>query len=230
MSAPRRARAVVGVMARYPEPGRVKTRLARSLGDAAACDLYRAFLLDLAARLRTSRRQVIWLVHPPDRDLREVLGPEASCRPQRGNDLGARMHQAFVELTAAGYERVIIIGADMPHLRDEWLDEADAALDVADAALGPVRDGGYYLIAMRAPHDLFTGVPMGTPTVLATTLARAETAALRMHLLPQSFDVDEVADLRRLREEMTRPGVPPMPHTRAVLSRFSLISSRQGRS
>ncbi len=228
MTRPSCAGTVVGVMARYPEPGRVKTRLARSLGEAVACDLYCAFLLDLHARFHAGRQPVIWLVHPPDRDWCGLLGPDARCRAQRGDDLGARMRHAFVELTAAGHARVIIVGGDVPHLREEWLNEAEAALAAADVALGPTIDGGYYLIAMRAPHDLFTGVPMGTRSVLTATLARARAAGLRVHLLPRTFDVDEVADLDRLRRELLQPGVPSMPHTRAVVSRLSLISGPQG--
>jgi rSAM/selenodomain-associated transferase 1 len=221
---------VVGVMARFPEPGRVKTRLARSLGNTAACELYCAFLRDLQARLRDTRQPVIWLVDPPDRDLRVVLGPEAVCRAQWGRDLGERMRRAFEELLAAGYTRIVIIGGDVPHLRVEWLDEAAAALDFADVVLGPAVDGGYYLIAMGTPHDLFSGVPMSTRGALKATLARARAAGLRVHLVPRTFDVDEIADLDRLREELMRPGAPPMPHTRAVVNRLSLIFDSQERS
>jgi len=112
-----------------------------------------------------------------------------------------------------------MIGADVPHVRDEWLDEAETALGEVDLVLGPTEDGGYYLVGMRAPHDVFSGIPMSTHRVLAETLGKAAAASLRVHLLPHCFDVDEESNLRQLWALVGRGGCGvQLPHTEAVLA------------
>jgi uncharacterized protein len=206
------------VMARYPTVGAVKTRLARTIGAAAACALYRAFLADLDARFGRGRRPLVWAYDPPDADFAPLVRPGAVCVPQEGPDLGARMHNVVRRFCADGTRRVLIIGADAPHLRDAWVDEADEALGDADLVLGPSTDGGYYLIGMRQPHDVFTGVAMGTSGVLAATLVRAAALGLRVHRLPETFDVDEAADLDRLRRAVADSPDLALPTTLAVLA------------
>ena len=142
--------------------------------------------------------------------------------PQTGDGLGERMHNCFRRLCADGFDKVILIGTDVPHLRDQWLDEAEAALDSADVVLGPTDDGGYYLIAMRQPHDLFSGIEMSTARVLADTLTKAHAAGLTVHLLARTFDIDEADDLSRLRALLEHDRVqPPLPHTAALLKEWS---------
>ncbi len=213
------ARVALVIMARYPAVGKVKTRLARTIGAQRACDLYQAFLRDLGHRFSGGRRELIWAFHPPESDFAARIGATARCLPQAGNGLAQRMHNCFRRLCAEGYEKVILIGADAPHVHDEWLDQAERALDSADVVLGPSDDGGYYLIAMRQPHDVFTGIAMSTARVLAETVAKAEAAALKIALLTQTFDVDEAEDLARLRRLLadgSRPH-PRLPHTAALL-------------
>ncbi len=190
----------LAIMARYPAVGEVKSRLAKVIGSARACELYRAFLRDLDARFASGRRTVVWVFHPPECDFASLVTPGARCIPQQGTDLGARMLACLRQLSSEGFDRVIMIGADVPHVRDEWLDEAELALDDADVVLGPSADGGYYLIAMREAHDVFTGIEMSTGTVFDETIAKAAAAKLRVHRLPPTFDVDEIADLTRLQD------------------------------
>jgi rSAM/selenodomain-associated transferase 1 len=193
-------RSALVVMARSPQSGEVKTRLARDLGAECALRLYRAFLHDIDARFAAGRRTLVWAFDPPDADFAVQAGTAARCMPQRGEHLGERMWNVFQALCDEGFDRVIIIGADVPHVRDEWLDEAEMRLGVADVVLGPSDDGGYYLVAMRAPHDIFAGIAMSTQRVLAETLRKATAGGLRVHLLPRSFDVDQGCDLVQLRE------------------------------
>jgi rSAM/selenodomain-associated transferase 1 len=207
------------VMARYPQIGEGKTRLARDIGAARACRLYRAFLQDIEARFAGGPRTFIWAFHPPDADFAALTTRASRCMPQRGQDLGERMWQCFQTLSHEGFERVIMIGADVPHVRDDWLDEAETELGGTDVVLGPTDDGGYYLIAMRAPHDLFTGVAMSTDRVLAETLRKAAARGLRVHLLPRSFDIDGGNDLVQLRALLADDdGGVRLPHTAAVLA------------
>ncbi len=206
-------------MARYPTVGAVKTRLGRVIGGERACALYRAFLQDIEARFAAGRRTLVWVFYPPEADFAAVTSSAARRLPQAGHALGERMWNCFRTLCGEGFEQVIMIGADVPHVRAEWLDEAEARLAVADVILGPSDDGGYYLVAMRQPHDIFTGIEMSTDSVLTETLHRAQAAGLCVHLLPRSFDIDEVPDLRRLHSLLAdnSQGVE-LPRTAAVLA------------
>jgi rSAM/selenodomain-associated transferase 1 len=211
----------LAIMARYPTPGAVKTRLARAIGTERACRLYRAFLHDLEARFTGGRRVVVWVFHPPDSDFAACLEAGARCVPQTGDGLGERMYNCLHRLCADGFDKVILIGADTPHLRDQWLDEAEAALDTGDVVLGPTDDGGYYLVAMRQPHDIFSGIAMGTAHVLADTLAKARAAGLAVRLLARTFDIDEAEDLSRLRASIEADRLQPrLPHTAALLKEW----------
>ena len=95
-------------------------------------------------------------------------------------------------------QRTVLIGSDSPQVSRAIIDQARAALDAADVVLGPAEDGGYYLIAMRSPHDVFSGIPMSTPEVREMTVMSAERQGLRVHLLEPLLDVDELPDLQRL--------------------------------
>jgi rSAM/selenodomain-associated transferase 1 len=200
------------VMARHPAPGRVKTRLAATLGAERTCALYRAFVLDLAGRLDALPYDVTWAYWPSTAPFATLL-PGAHCRPQRGGDLGERMANAVAECGGPA----VVIGADAPHVPAARLEEAVEALaGAADLVLGPADDGGYYLIGLRAPTPaLFAGVAWGTPRVLAETLARA--GGLRTRLLEPCFDVDTPADLARLSGLLARGDVA-LPRTAALLA------------
>lgn len=204
-------------MARYPVAGAVKTRLAEAIGAGRAAALYHAFIRDIDARFQAERRTLVWAFTPPQADFAGLVSPGTRCLPQRGAHLGERMRQCFLTLFASGFERVLMIGADVPHISDQQLDEAEQQLDSADVVLGPTQDGGYYLIAMRHPHDLFSGVHMGTATVLSETLAKLKATGLRAHLLPASFDIDTAGDLAHLRDLLRRDEVR-LPHTAALLA------------
>lgn len=199
-----RDRAALAVMARYPQAGTVKTRLARVIGAEPACRLYSAFLRDIEARFSGKDRALVWVYEPPDAAFSQVVTPGARCIPQKGNGLGERMHNCFRHLCNAGFAPVVMIGADVPHVRAEWLDEAEESLARADVVVGPSDDGGYYLVAMRTPHDVFSGIEMSTNRVLAQTLRRVAALGLEVHLLPQTFDIDEAHHLVQLRRLLDR--------------------------
>jgi len=209
-------------MAKHPVPGRVKTRLAAVLGADAACALYVAFVLDLAERLGALPYAVTWAYTPADAPFAALL-PGARCRPQRGRDLGERLAAAIADELAAGPGPVLAIGADAPHVPEAALAEAASALGRgADVVLGPAADGGYYLIGLRAPAPgLFAGIDWSTGEVLEATLARAQAAALAVHFLPPSFDVDRPADLVLLRTLVER-GEVHLPRTSDLLAGLDL--------
>ena len=130
------------VMAKHPTVGAVKTRLAGAIGAAAACTLYRAFVMDLAGRLTDVGLPVTWAFWPPDAPFPPLVAP-AACIPQVAGDLGMRMDAAVRACFAARPHPVIVIGVDAPHLDLQRVDEAATELrEGCDSVLGPARDGG----------------------------------------------------------------------------------------
>ncbi|MBV8821224.1 MAG: glycosyltransferase, partial [Ktedonobacteraceae bacterium] len=123
---------------------------------------------------------------------------QMACFPQQGRDLGARLHDVFRWTKQHGFAYTIVIGSDSPHIGHKLVSEARVALDEADVVLGPAEDGGYYLIAMREPYDVFSGIPMSTSVVAQMTFALAQQQGLKVSLLETLLDVDEFADLQRL--------------------------------
>ncbi len=193
------------IIARYPEAGKTKTRLARSIGDEPTAQLYLAFLTDLARRFMCQPYDVYWTYTPAHVDYAAFIAtlvPEYAssihCFPQQGTDLGERLLYAFQYLHARGYHNIILIGSDSPHISWHIIESARAALDEADVVLGPSADGGYYLIAMHQPHDVFTGIPMSTSVVIQRTVALAECQSLTVRCIDELFDIDELPDLLRL--------------------------------
>ena len=118
--------------------------------------------------------------------------------PQEGPERGARLHHAFRWTYERGYQRTIVIGSDSPHIGRDIVARAREALDEADVVLGPADDGGYYLIAMRRPHDVFHGIPMSTSQVMQMTVELAQPQGVRVCTLETLFDIDEWPDLVRL--------------------------------
>ena len=189
------------VFAKAPREGTVKTRLARDVGHERATRIYRRLGRRVVDQVRDGPyRTVVWY-DPPDAEdeVRSWLGPEGlAFRAQEGDDLGARMAAAFRDgfRTAS---RVCIIGTDTPSVDRSTVSRALAALDGADAVLGPSSDGGYYLLALdRHRPELFHSVAWSTPQVLSTTLQRAEESGLRVRLLDERTDLDTAEDLEAL--------------------------------
>lgn len=182
------------VFAREPRPGRVKTRLARHLGEERACRVYEQLLrrtLEAAAAVKAHR----YLYLPPgDRYPQEGF----TAARQAGGDLGARMAAAFAECFARGHRRVVLIGSDCPYLTVNILRRAFDLLADHQVVLGPARDGGYYLVGQRAPGgDLFSGIPWSTGRVFALTRERLEERGWSFALLERLEDIDELEAYRR---------------------------------
>jgi rSAM/selenodomain-associated transferase 1 len=216
------------VMARYPEAGKTKTRLARSLGTEQTARLYRAFLCDLANRFAVQELDLIWTYTPPDIDYARFLRELAPAHsehmqyfPQSGEDFAARLLHAFQWPFEHGYRNMVIIGSDSPHISATIIEKALDALEEADVALGPAEDGGYYLIAMRKPYDVFSGIPMSTSEVLEMTIALAQHQGLTVKLLDTLFDVDEMPDLVRLARVLQHDS-SLAPTTAAMLATMKL--------
>jgi rSAM/selenodomain-associated transferase 1 len=201
----------VAIMAKAPRPGAVKTRLVPPLTPTQAARLYRCFLLDKIAQVRTlaDMHPVVAYTPRAARAEFETLAPRLTLVPQRGTDLGARLTNGLSELLARGHAGAMAIDSDTPTLPREFLQRGVDALSrgEADVVVGPTEDGGYYLIGVRRERpELFTDMPWSTPAVLSETLRRARAAGLTTMCLPEWFDVDTGPDLARLQASLVDLG------------------------
>ncbi len=182
------------IFTRNPELGKCKTRLAATIGDENALDIYK-FLLnhtvsitkDVNAAKQVWYSEEIWqddIWHSSYYDK----------RLQQGSDLGIRMANAFQEGFASNYERIIIIGSDMYDLSKEDIDNAFKILKTKNFVIGPAEDGGYYLLGMKIfKAGIFQNKSWGTNTVLRDTLSDLKEEDV--HLLEERNDVDLYDDI-----------------------------------
>jgi len=197
------SQSVVIVFARWPELGRVKTRLAAHFTAEQTLALYTAMLGDTLDTVRSlpgdSLDRAIYWADAALPAVPEDLAGGFRCALQEGRDLGERMYRALEAELRDGARKVLLVGCDSPNLPRAYLVEALDALDAVDLVLGPSADGGYYALgARRAAPEIFEGIEWGTSTVLTVTLGRTRLCGLSWKLLPSWYDVDRAEDLGRL--------------------------------
>ena len=191
---------LLGVFAKYWEPGAVKTRLAATIGQAVAAEICRAFTTTVLVRLREAANAHVIGFDPPQQRaaFTKLGGRHWGLWPQPAGDLGFRM-RTFFELALGSVQPVVLVGSDSPDLPVAFLERAFAALQSHDVVLGPTRDGGYYLIgaAGKVP-PVFEGISWSNDQVWQQTLRRLDEAHLSWHQLPEWYDVDDEQDLNDL--------------------------------
>lgn len=185
------------------ERGMGKSRLAASVGEDIALDLYKCFVSDLMEMLIQGGYPLEIFFYPPDsrKEVAQWLGDKHTLIPQKGNDLGDRMKNAFELVFSQGIHHALLIGSDIPDLPNLFIDEALGALKDCDAVVGPSHDGGYYLIAFRQDTFLaqvFSGITWGTSEVFEQTMEILRKANLTVYTLPIWRDIDTVDDLKVL--------------------------------
>ncbi|KMM17233.1 hypothetical protein SYNGFB01_05475 [Synechococcus sp. GFB01] len=194
-------------MARWPARGRCKRRLAVGTGLDGAARVQAALTRHAVAVARQVARHLeLELVlassgigaRASDRWAHQ-LGCDGALTQGRGG-LGLRLQRQVQRAFAAGVQRLVLIGSDLPDLHCRDLEEAFAALEEVPVVLGPAHDGGYWLIGLNHPcPGLFCGVPWGGSTVLASTEALATARNLTWKRLRRQGDLDRPADLERWR-------------------------------
>jgi rSAM/selenodomain-associated transferase 2/rSAM/selenodomain-associated transferase 1 len=183
------------IFGRYPEPGRTKTRLIPLLGAARAADFQRELTERTLSKDRlAARRRPVDLEGCFDggsfEKLRRWLGPGLVFSHQSPGNLGERMKTAFLNAFRQGAQHVVLHGTDIPDLTVGHLDDALDALNSHDLVLGPSMDGGYWLIGLEKPADLFDGMAWGTSSVFEKTVAAARAQGLSVHVLSPLTDMD----------------------------------------
>lgn len=194
------------MLARWPAPGRCKSRLVPGVGRARAAAIQARLTQHGLAAAAEARRALagsgLQLVLAAS-----GLGPRAAARwgrllgvdrvvAQGSGSLGLRLQRQLLRGCREGAAAVVLIGSDLPALAAEDLVEAFQVLEHRALVLGPAGDGGYWLIGRRrATPQLFTGIDWGSDRVLAQTLDLAGQACLEAALLAERHDLDRPADL-----------------------------------
>lgn len=206
----------LGIMTKFWEPGRVKTRLGAAIGMRRAAALHRLFVTHLCEQLATTGQRRVVCLDPAehlaefDKELssRGLVEPWR-CLDQGTGSLGSRMRRWFEStLTDHPNSSAILIGGDCPTLGASQIEEAHRLLQSNQVALGPAFDGGYVLIGIRGPwhsgsegyERLFRDIPWSTDRVMKTTRERSRQAGWATAELQTMSDIDTKEDLDRLRE------------------------------
>jgi hypothetical protein len=194
------ARPTVLVFARVPERGQVKTRLARTLGDDKALEIYRELAAVVVKSLKAAAGVDLVVCGATEGSaavLREWLGV-TEVWEQGGGDLGARMSRTMQRAFDRGVGAVLLVGTDCPDVSEGVINAAVALLATHDVVFGPATDGGYYLVGARRPvPEVFDGVPWSAPDTLAVSLTKAARSGLSVGQLAMLDDIDTEDDWRR---------------------------------
>jgi uncharacterized protein len=181
---------------RNPELGKVKTRLAKTLGDEKALAIYLA--LSSHTRFITENLTIDKAIYYSNFVDTEDVWPNISFHKklQNGNDLGEKMHNAFTDGFKNGYERICIIGTDCFELSGDIIKQAFEQLHTNDAVIGPAKDGGYYLLGMKKTiQELFKNKIWSSDTVATDTIQNFKDLNITFAQLVVLSDVDEEKDL-----------------------------------
>ncbi|MEM6723458.1 MAG: TIGR04282 family arsenosugar biosynthesis glycosyltransferase [Bacteroidota bacterium] len=182
------------IFIKNPEKGKVKTRLAKTLGDDQALAIYHR-LLKHTRTISISLEIKRYLYYSQFIDQQDDWpNQQFDKQLQASGDLGNRMKSAFAEHLSA-HQKVLIIGSDCAQLRSDHLQAALTMLDQREVVIGPAKDGGYYLIGMRSRQDfIFENMPWSQENLLEQTLKKLREQSVSYELLPELSDVDTEAE------------------------------------
>lgn len=193
------------IFVKNPVQGKVKTRLAKTIGKKKALAIYN----DLLEYTRNSTRgadchKVVFYSDFVDKN--DIWDENVYHKKvQLGGDLGERMKNAFRTMLDKGFKKILIIGSDCPEISSALIDNAFGMLDYTDVVIGPATDGGYYLLGLKQMHGaLFEKKSWSTSLLLSETIGELKTSSIPFLLLPELSDVDEEKDLKHKRPDLTR--------------------------
>lgn len=206
------------IFLKEPIPGKVKTRLASTMGEEDAVRVYRALVSVLITQLKWVKNTHFRFCYAPA-DAQDSIqhwilpqlehrltpdgtvtplsadGPPVDCQPQAEGGLGERLEHAFQEGFKEGFKEVSAIGTDCPFLSDRWIHTAHLAGRNEDVVIGPTYDGGYYFISLKSFSTVpFRDIPWSTEETYSATMEALKKADLSCHLLPQLNDIDHEED------------------------------------
>lgn len=185
------------IFIKNPELGKVKTRLAKTIGDEAALEAYKGMLKHTRETVLAvdCHRALYYSQQIASGD--DWSGDHFDKAVQAEGDLGAKMASAFQDLFRQGYKRVLIVGSDCLDLRPKHLEQAFRMLQYDDFVLGPANDGGYYLLGMSSfESSVFENKEWSTESVLSSTISDIQKLSKTHFLLPELIDIDTEDDYK----------------------------------
>lgn len=191
------------IFVKNEEVGKVKTRLAESIGDRKALQVYQCLLKHThSVTLPLKVNKEVW--YSKEIEQKDIWSHgHYSKKVQKGSDLGQKMAYAFKTSFQNDTSKVVIIGSDCAEITPEILEKAYDELSRSDVVIGPARDGGYYLLGMNKFNpQLFEGVEWSTDQVLQTTLETIKQLGLSYSKLHTLNDVDTFEDWLQVKDEM----------------------------
>ncbi|WP_158651327.1 TIGR04282 family arsenosugar biosynthesis glycosyltransferase [Pseudotamlana carrageenivorans] len=187
-------KALVIVFVKNVKPGKVKTRLAKTIGNEKAAKIYQA-LLTITEKATKNIMADVSIQYSETID--NSLWKDAHKTTQQGKDLGDRMKNAFENAFKQGYQPVVLIGSDLPSLTKEHLNNAIEKLKKTEVVFGPAQDGGYYLIGLSQMHNsIFENKPWSQTQLLEVTLEELTQKCIPFSKLETLNDIDTFEDLK----------------------------------
>jgi rSAM/selenodomain-associated transferase 1 len=215
------------LFARSPEPGKVKTRLARAIGDGRATALYLAMVADTASAARKTGARLLWWIDGEVGGLAGIIGKDTVKRQPSG-DLGARLAAAFRDAFSSGFGPVTAAGTDCPSLGGSHLAALLEKSGEFDAAFIPSPDGGYCAVGLKSYFpEVFREIPWSTSRTLEVSLKRIADAGKSCRLMDPLEDIDEFESLLGFYKSLQGKNRPDAPETGKVLAspEFAFLSS-----
>lgn len=213
---------VLIIFLKYPAKGGNKTRIAATLGDDFTLGLYSCFINDILTMVGSITADKILALDIPD-DTGMTLPDFGTGYPvirQSGKDLGERMHNAFSSAFESGYSRAVIIGSDSPDLPSEFIENSFESLKHNEAVIGPVADGGYYLIGFTKEScrpEFFNDINWSTSSVFNQTIEKLKAQNIIPELSPLWYDIDNEDDIRAFYKRNLDKGMV-LSHTMTYMS------------
>jgi rSAM/selenodomain-associated transferase 1 len=187
------------IFIKTPIPGLVKTRLQPELTEDQSAELYCNFLMDLDKKFKSVADFDTWYAVSLENFNEDILAAFVQMDKyflQEGKNLGERMKNAFQALFSRGYEKLVLIGSDIPSITINIIKQALHDLETNNCILGPSKDGGYYLVALsRIYQDIFDDLPWSTSAVLEKTLQILNKNGITYNLLAENEDIDTHKEL-----------------------------------
>jgi len=196
------------IFLKEPKFGWVKTRLQPEFSPAESLVFYKAMVEDLIDQFKDVKFCDLKLYFWPQNAksvFEKWLGKEFELSPQSGENIGDKMHNAFLESFNNKYKKVVLIGSDIPTLDMTTVIRAFTSLDYYDVSLGPCVDGGYYLIGLKKPAvALFHNIDWSSNTVLNQTINNVKKNGLELSQLELKYDIDRYSDIKVLWDHLKK--------------------------
>ncbi|MBI4650014.1 TIGR04282 family arsenosugar biosynthesis glycosyltransferase [Candidatus Desantisbacteria bacterium] len=137
---------------KYPENGKIKTRLSSGFKKIDKVELYKNFVMDILSTINKLKIKLYICFYPGNAKKKFIdwMGGKYLYMPQNGLDLGGRMKNCFIKAFSLKFKRVIVIGSDLPDLPGKFIKNAFLFLNNHDVVIGPASDGGYYLLGFNS--------------------------------------------------------------------------------